>query len=96
MKSVAQAVGIDNATPRDGTRREPFQRDSSIIRDRDIAAGTTEGCGRTLAGGPNKMSTAMTAAETSGAVARVRADGQGQVTMTLHQVCRLSFKHLWY
>ena len=85
LSQMAQAMGVDNKTPRDGTTRQPFQQDSSIIRDREISAGTVDACGRTLAGGPNKMEAAMAAAESSGAVAQVKAQG-GQITMTLHQV----------
>jgi len=75
--------GMVPSTPRDGTRRNPFQTDSGIIRDRDIARGKASGCGRTLAGGPINMAAAMAEAESAG-VPSIGADGQ--VKMTLHQV----------
>lgn len=42
--------GVDPTTPRTGSSRNPFQRDTSIIRDRAIARGQTGACGRTAAG----------------------------------------------
>ncbi|QRW18421.1 hypothetical protein RhiXN_03345 [Rhizoctonia solani] len=35
---TGQGFGIVETTPRDGTRRQPFQTDTSIIRDREIAS----------------------------------------------------------
>ncbi|KAG8772435.1 hypothetical protein FRC12_001936 [Ceratobasidium sp. 428] len=55
----AQGFGVVESTPRDGTRRNPFQTDSSIIRDREIANGDADACGRTLAGGVNNMAEMM-------------------------------------
>ncbi|EUC61145.1 GEgh16 protein, putative [Rhizoctonia solani AG-3 Rhs1AP] len=40
-------MGIDPTTPRDGTRANPFQRDTSIIRDNEINSGRVGPCGRT-------------------------------------------------
>ncbi|QRV82101.1 gEgh 16 protein [Ceratobasidium sp. AG-Ba] len=40
-------MGVDTTTPRDGTRANPFQRDTSIIRDREIQSGKVGPCGRT-------------------------------------------------
>ncbi|CCO28515.1 hypothetical protein BN14_02510 [Rhizoctonia solani AG-1 IB] len=41
-----QGFGIVESTPRDGTRRQPFQTDTSIIRDREIASGDAGPYGR--------------------------------------------------
>lgn len=50
-------MGIDTSTPRTGTTRKPFQQDTSIIRDKEIASGTAGVCGRTLEGGSNDVAT---------------------------------------
>jgi hypothetical protein len=47
--------GIIESTPRDGSRAKPFQQDTSVIRDREIASGKTGVCGRTSAGGNNDV-----------------------------------------
>ncbi|CAE6420279.1 unnamed protein product [Rhizoctonia solani] len=78
-----QGFGIVESTPRDGTRRQPFQTDTSIIRDREIASGDAGPCGRTLAGGVNDMTAQMEAASSAGLPA---AAADGSVTMTIHQV----------
>ncbi|KAJ1307390.1 hypothetical protein OPQ81_001495 [Rhizoctonia solani] len=78
-----QGFGIVESTPRDGTRRNPFQTDTSIIRDREIASGDAGPCGRTLAGGVNDMAAQMEAAASAGLPA---AGEDGTVTMTIHQV----------
>ncbi|KAG9126579.1 hypothetical protein FRC07_002919 [Ceratobasidium sp. 392] len=79
----AQGFGVDDSTPRDGTRRNPFQQDTSIIRDREIASGQAGPCGRTLAGGVNDVSAQMEAASSAGLPA---ANPDGTVEMTIHQV----------
>ncbi|KAG9086117.1 hypothetical protein FRC07_013199 [Ceratobasidium sp. 392] len=79
----AQGFGVVDSTPRDGTRRNPFQTDSSIIRDREIASGDAGACGRTLAGGVNDMGAMMEAAASAGLPS---AAADGTVSMTLHQV----------
>ncbi|KAG9126578.1 hypothetical protein FRC07_002918 [Ceratobasidium sp. 392] len=78
-----QGFGVDDSTPRDGTRRNPFQQDSSIIRDREIAGGQAGPCGRTLAGGVNDVVAQMEAASSAGLPA---ANPDGTVEMTVHQV----------
>ncbi|KAI8457423.1 hypothetical protein BY996DRAFT_4578427 [Phakopsora pachyrhizi] len=80
---TGQAFGTIESTPRDGSGAKPFQQDTSIIRDREIASGKTGGCGRTPAGGENVLSTELPKAESAG-LASVGADGK--VRMTLHQV----------
>jgi hypothetical protein len=75
------AIGIDSSTPRDGTRRRPFQQDSTRFRNEGA-----EQCGETLAGGTNDVQTgtAQVLAENGGTLPQVSPGGQ--VTMTLHQV----------
>ncbi|KAG8681591.1 hypothetical protein FRC08_015537 [Ceratobasidium sp. 394] len=80
---TGQGFGVVESTPRDGTRRNPFQTDTSIIRDREIARGTAGACGRTLAGGVNDMAAQLEAASSAGLPA---AAEDGTVTMTIHQV----------
>ncbi|KAG8739991.1 hypothetical protein FRC10_004870 [Ceratobasidium sp. 414] len=79
----AQGFGVVESTPRDGTKRNPFQTDSSIIRDKEIASGAADACGRTLAGGVNNMATMLEAASSAGLPS---AAADGTVSMTLHQV----------
>ncbi|KAH7092888.1 hypothetical protein BKA62DRAFT_751629 [Auriculariales sp. MPI-PUGE-AT-0066] len=79
----AAAFGIDASTPRDGTRARPFQQDTSIIRDREIARGTASACGRTRLGGVNDIAAQMAAASSDGLPSATTA---GEVEMTLHQI----------
>lgn len=77
------AMGIDPSTPRDGTRRRPFQQDSSIIRDQEIQSGEASPCGRTLVGGVNQIASNVEEASSAGLPSM---SANGQITMTLHQV----------
>ncbi|KAJ6592333.1 hypothetical protein B0H19DRAFT_890137, partial [Mycena capillaripes] len=79
----AAGFGIIASTPRDGTTRKPFQQDTSIIRDKDIASGKAGVCGRTLAGGSNDVAAQLAAASQAGLPT---AAADGSVTMTLHQI----------
>ncbi|MGF1973962.1 hypothetical protein, partial [Staphylococcus aureus] len=45
--------GVDAATPRDGSSPNPFEQDTSIIRDNEIQSGKSDVCGRTKIGGVN-------------------------------------------
>ncbi|KAK4215681.1 hypothetical protein QBC37DRAFT_371776 [Rhypophila decipiens] len=78
---TGMALGIDTATPRDGTRRSPFQQDSTRFRG-DAA----ETFGETLGGGDNQLEagTAAIMAETGDSLPQVTPGGE--VEMTLHQV----------
>lgn len=80
---TAQGFGIVESTPRDGTNRNPFQTDTSIIRDREIASGDAGPCGRTLAGGVNDMASQLEAASSAGLPS---ASSDGTLTMTIHQI----------
>ena len=75
------ALGVDTSTPRDGTRRNPFQQDAT--RFRGDAADTV---GETLAAGDNSVDSGTSAilAETGDELPQVTAGGE--ITMTLHQV----------
>ncbi|CAK5274899.1 unnamed protein product, partial [Mycena citricolor] len=75
--------GIIASTPRDGSRPNPFEQDTSVIRNQEIDSGRTGACGRTKAGGNNDV-TAQLAAASSAGLPSAAADGS--VTMTLHQV----------
>jgi len=78
---TGMALGIDTSTPRDGTRRNPFQQDST--RFRGDAADTF---GETLGGGDNQLEAGTQAimAETGDQLPQVTQGGE--VQMTLHQV----------
>lgn len=75
------ALGIDSSTPRDGTRRNPFQQDSTRFR-----GASADTFGETLGGGSNQVEAGTRAimAETGDQLPQVSAGGQ--VKMTLHQV----------
>ncbi|KAL8382340.1 hypothetical protein RB595_006228 [Gaeumannomyces hyphopodioides] len=78
---TGMALGVDTATPRDGTRRNPFQQDAT--RFKGAAAATV---GETVGGGTNNIAAGTTAimAETGDQLPQVSAGGE--LTMTLHQV----------
>ncbi|CAE6387220.1 unnamed protein product [Rhizoctonia solani] len=76
-------MGIDPSTPRDGTRAKPFQQDTSIIRDKEIASGKVGNCGRTPLNGAIDMAAEMEAASSAGIPS---ATASGEIQMTLHQV----------
>lgn len=75
------ALGVDTSTPRDGTRRNPFQQDSTRFR-----GSSAETLGETLAGGDNQLEagTQSILAETGDSLPQVTPGGE--VQMTLHQV----------
>lgn len=78
---AGMALGVDTSTPRDGTRRNPFQQDATRFRG-DAA----ETFGETLAGGDNNLEAGTRAimAETGDQLPQVSQGGE--VQMTLHQV----------
>ena len=53
------SFGIIASTPRDGSTRNPFEQDTSIIRQNEVASGKASACGRTLAGGANDIATQL-------------------------------------
>lgn len=74
-------LGIVSTTPRDGTRRDPFQQDST--RFKGAAADTF---GETVGGGANDLEAGTQAimAETGDQLPQISPGGE--VKMTLHQV----------
>ncbi|ORZ31896.1 hypothetical protein BCR44DRAFT_1463463 [Catenaria anguillulae PL171] len=83
--SQGRAIGVLATTPRDGTRRNPFQQDASIIRDREIQSGEVGPCGRTLAGGNNNMQAGVQEIMSEFGELPLVAPGS-TLTMTVHQV----------
>ncbi|KAJ7654996.1 putative gEgh 16 protein [Mycena polygramma] len=79
----AAGFGIIASTPRNGASPKPFEQDTSVIRDKEIASGKTGVCGRTAAGGNNDVAAQLAAASSAGLPT---AATDGSVTMTLHQV----------
>ncbi|KAH8923062.1 hypothetical protein BT69DRAFT_1219522 [Atractiella rhizophila] len=79
----SDGFGVDPTTPRDGSANKPFQQDTSIIRDREIASGRAGPCGRTQQAGNVDVQAEMTAAVANGLAT---AASDGSVTMTVHQV----------
>ncbi|TDL20246.1 hypothetical protein BD410DRAFT_725896 [Rickenella mellea] len=75
--------GIIASTPRDGSSPNPFEQDTSVIRDKEIASGKTGPCGSTKAGGNNDVASQLAAASSAGLPS---AAADGTVTMTVHQV----------
>lgn len=75
------ALGIDTSTPRDGTRRDPFQQDSTRFK-----GDQADTFGETLAGGDNNLEVGTKAimVETGQQLPQVSAGGE--ISMTLHQV----------
>ncbi|CAG8475155.1 1967_t:CDS:2 [Acaulospora colombiana] len=80
---TAAGMGIDPSTPRDGSRARPFQQDTSVIRDREIASGRTGPCGRTAIGGNNDVAAEVASAASDGLPS---LSEDGTLTMTLHQI----------
>ncbi|KAI0104697.1 hypothetical protein GGR51DRAFT_225254 [Nemania sp. FL0031] len=75
------ALGIDTSTPRDGTRRRPFQQDSTRFK-----GDQADTIGETLEGGNNdiEQGTQAIMAETGDQLPQVTQGGE--LNMTLHQV----------
>lgn len=72
---------VDPNTPRDGTRRNPFQQDST--RFRGDAADT---CGETLGGGANDVEAGTAQVMQLNGATLPQVSAGGQISMTLHQV----------
>ncbi len=76
------ALGVDTSTPRDGTRRRPFQQDATRFR-----GDQADTIGETIGAGDNNLEQGTRAimAETGGEPLPQVSAG-GEVSMTLHQV----------
>ncbi|KAJ7125329.1 hypothetical protein C8R44DRAFT_852117 [Mycena epipterygia] len=79
----AAGFGIVASTPRNGATPNPFEQDTSVIRNNAIASGKTGVCGSTKIGGNNDVATQLAAASQAGLPT---AAADGTVTMTIHQV----------
>ncbi|KAI0134999.1 hypothetical protein F4814DRAFT_443826 [Daldinia grandis] len=78
---TGMALGVDTSTPRDGTRRRPFQQDSTRFRgDQADTVGETIGAGNN----DIEQGTQAVMDETDDQLPQVTAGGQ--LKMTLHQV----------
>ncbi|KAM0347318.1 hypothetical protein ACHAPU_004837 [Fusarium lateritium] len=75
------ALGVDTTTPRDGTRRRPFQSDATRFR-----GNSADTVGETLGGGDNQIEsgTADIMDETGDQLPQVNPGGS--IEMTVHQV----------
>ncbi|KAM3503711.1 hypothetical protein MY10362_004026 [Beauveria mimosiformis] len=75
------ALGVVTSTPRDGTRRNPFQQDATRFR-----GASADTFGETVGQGANNLESGMSKimAETGDTLPQVTPGGQ--LTMTLHQV----------
>jgi hypothetical protein len=78
---AGSAIGVDPATPRDGTNRNPFQQDAT--RFRGDAADT---CGETLGGGDNAVEAGTAAVMQENGATLPQVTAGGQIMMTVHQV----------
>ncbi|KAH9883834.1 hypothetical protein F4778DRAFT_788202 [Xylariomycetidae sp. FL2044] len=78
---TGMAIGVDSTTPRDGTRRRPFQQDATRFRgDQEDTIGETIGAGNNNL----EQGTQAIMAETGDELPQVTAGGE--LSMTLHQV----------
>ncbi|KAF2415658.1 hypothetical protein EJ08DRAFT_666844 [Tothia fuscella] len=78
---AGSAIGVDAATPRDGTRRNPFQQDSTRFKGENKAT-----CGQTLGGGENDIATGTKAVMDANGGQLPQVSAGGSIDMTLHQV----------
>jgi len=78
---TGMAIGIVSTTPRDGTRRDPFQQDSTRFK-----GDQADTFGETLGGGNNNLEAGTKAimAETGDQLPQVSQGGE--ISMALHQV----------
>ncbi|ORZ38461.1 hypothetical protein BCR44DRAFT_1387630, partial [Catenaria anguillulae PL171] len=79
-----RALGVDPNLPRNGETVVPFQQDSAIMKDNEIAAGGSP-CGRTLQRGNIAIEPAMNALLQEFGAFPLVAPGQ-PMTLVLHQV----------
>jgi hypothetical protein len=78
---AGSAIGIAADTPRDGTRRSPFQQDSTRFK-----GDNADTCGQTLGGGENDISAGTKAVMQMMGQTLPQVSGGGSLMMTLHQV----------
>jgi hypothetical protein len=79
---AGQALGVVDSTPRDGTRRDPFQQDSTRFRGASAAT-----CGETVGAGANSIDAGTKAIMAkAGMDTMPQISAGGSVDMTIHQV----------
>jgi len=74
------ALGIDSKTPRTGTTQKPFQRDTTVF------GGQKNGCGKTIEGGQNNITTGTQKILSEYGNLLPQVSVGGQLAMTLHQI----------
>ncbi|KAI9146200.1 hypothetical protein BKA69DRAFT_3125 [Paraphysoderma sedebokerense] len=79
------ALGIEESTPRDCTRKNPCQKDTSIIRGAEVGSGKASACGRTLGGGMIDMESGVSKMIAQWGELPEIAPGS-TVTLEVHQV----------
>ncbi|KAI8807875.1 hypothetical protein BJ742DRAFT_666507, partial [Cladochytrium replicatum] len=75
---VGTGFGVDPSTPRDGSRRNPFQRDSTRTN--------SGGCGNTVQSGQLNVATEMSKQMALGNGQLPSTSATGVLTLTYHQV----------
>lgn len=75
------ALGVDTSTPRDGTRRDPFQQDSTRFR-----GASADTFGETVGAGDNNLEAGTRAIMSEMGDQLPQVTQGGSVDMTLHQV----------
>jgi hypothetical protein len=78
---TGMALGVVTDTPRDGTKRDPFQQDSTRFKGDQAAT-----FGETVGGGNNNLETGTKAIMANTGDQLPQVTPGGTITMTLHQV----------
>lgn len=79
---AGQALGVVDSTPRDGTRRDPFQQDSTRFR-----GASAQSCGETVGQGDNSIEQGAAAIMAKAGMSTMpQVTPGGSVDMTIHQV----------
>lgn len=78
---AGSAIGVDPNTPRDGTKRNPFQQDATRFKG-DAAAI----CGETLGGGANDINAGTAQVMQLNGATLPQISAGGALMMTVHQV----------
>ena len=75
-----QPFGVDPTTPRDGSKPNPFERDTTVFQ-----RGAATGCGKTKQSGALDCTQAA-AAQMDAAGGQLPTSSGGQIAVTMHQV----------
>ncbi|KAJ3124136.1 hypothetical protein HK098_001362 [Nowakowskiella sp. JEL0407] len=79
-------IPVDQSTPRDCTRRNPCQQDTSIIRAREVRSGRASPCGRTILNGSVNIQSETQKQMQAGGGFLPSLSANGEVQMTIHQI----------